>query len=170
MASIDDAAERIVRVKFIAGLFEHPFTDRSLLDTVGCKVHRELAREAVPKSLVLFKKWERSKETITSSRRILVAGRHADDLGYQCGGWTITTYGTSGTRILDAIKEDVGEKTQLIYDKNPSRATFEGQDFLFTSVVVGEPTYAESRGYDTKLNIPFDGIDIINLVGIEFPH
>lgn len=35
---IDDAVERILRVKFAAGLFEFPFTDRSLLDKVGCKV------------------------------------------------------------------------------------------------------------------------------------
>lgn len=38
MARIDDAVERILRVKFIAGLFEHPLTDLSLLDLVGCKV------------------------------------------------------------------------------------------------------------------------------------
>lgn len=37
-ARIDDAVERILRVKFVAGLFEHPLTDRSLLDKVGCKV------------------------------------------------------------------------------------------------------------------------------------
>lgn len=38
MFRIDDAVERILRVKFVAGLFEHPLTDRSLLSTVGCKV------------------------------------------------------------------------------------------------------------------------------------
>lgn len=38
MARIDDAVERILRVKFISGLFEFPFADRSLLDVVGCKV------------------------------------------------------------------------------------------------------------------------------------
>lgn len=46
MARIDDAVERILRVKFIAGLFEHPLTDRSLLDTVGCKV-RSLVQNAI---------------------------------------------------------------------------------------------------------------------------
>jgi len=30
--------ERILRVKFISGVFEHPFSDQSLLDIVGCKV------------------------------------------------------------------------------------------------------------------------------------
>ncbi|KAF6153492.1 hypothetical protein GIB67_027359 [Kingdonia uniflora] len=38
MARIDDAVTRILRVKFVAGLFEHPLTDRSLLDVVGCNV------------------------------------------------------------------------------------------------------------------------------------
>lgn len=38
MSRIDDAVERILRVKFVSGIFEQPFSDRSLLDTVGCKV------------------------------------------------------------------------------------------------------------------------------------
>jgi beta-glucosidase len=38
MARVNDAVERILRVKFVAGLFEHPLADRSLLGTVGCKV------------------------------------------------------------------------------------------------------------------------------------
>lgn len=39
MSRIDDAVERILRVKFVSGLFEYPFSDRSLLDIVGCKVN-----------------------------------------------------------------------------------------------------------------------------------
>ena len=38
ISRIDDAVERILRVKFVAGMFEKPFSDRSLLSTVGCKV------------------------------------------------------------------------------------------------------------------------------------
>lgn len=38
MSRIDDAVERILRVKFVSGLFEQPFSDRSLLSVVGCKV------------------------------------------------------------------------------------------------------------------------------------
>ena len=39
MSRIDDAVERILRVKFVAGLFEHPLSDKSLIDSVGCKVN-----------------------------------------------------------------------------------------------------------------------------------
>ncbi|KAM3265554.1 hypothetical protein P3L10_002548 [Capsicum annuum] len=37
MTRIDNNVERILRVKFVTGLFEHSFTDRSLIDLVGCK-------------------------------------------------------------------------------------------------------------------------------------
>ena len=47
MSRIDDAVERILRVKFISGVFEHPFSDPSLLDIVGCKVR-------CPTSIFLF--------------------------------------------------------------------------------------------------------------------
>lgn len=92
MERIDDAVERILRVKFVAGLFEHPFADRSLLEIVGCKLNRELAREAVRKSLVLLKNGKDPKKPFLpldkNAKKVLVAGVHADDLGYQCGGWT----------------------------------------------------------------------------------
>ncbi|XP_065635223.1 uncharacterized protein LOC112003323 [Quercus suber] len=100
MARIDDAVERILRVKFVAGLFEFPFTNRSLLDTVGCKLHRDLAREAVRKSLVLLKNGKDPKKSFLplekNAKRIGVFGTHADNLGYQCGGWTIKWSGGSG--------------------------------------------------------------------------
>lgn len=64
------------------------------------QLHRELAREAVRKSLVLLKNGKNSKKPFLpldrNAKRILVAGTHADDLGYQCGGWTATWYGGSG--------------------------------------------------------------------------
>ena len=62
--------------------------------------HRLLGREAVRKSLVLLKNGKDQKEPFLplakDAKRILVAGTHADDIGYQCGGWTIAWHGDSG--------------------------------------------------------------------------
>lgn len=62
--------------------------------------HRELAREAVRKSLVLLKNGKSSYAPLLplpkKAGKILVAGSHANDLGNQCGGWTITWQGSSG--------------------------------------------------------------------------
>jgi beta-glucosidase-like glycosyl hydrolase len=58
-----------------------------------------LAREAVRKSLVLLKNGKSSAPLLPLPKKagkILVAGSHANDLGNQCGGWTITWQGSSG--------------------------------------------------------------------------
>ncbi|KAJ0083423.1 hypothetical protein Patl1_31151 [Pistacia atlantica] len=198
ISRIDDAVERILRVKFVAGLFEYPFSDKSLLDTVGCKLHRELAREAVRKSLVLLKNGKNPEKSFLplerNAKRIFVTGSHADDLGYQCGGWTKTWYGLSGritigmqlyspaptslhhfslfsscATILDAIKEAVGEETEVIYEKYPSPDTLAEQNFSFAIVAVGEEPYAETTGDNLELLIPFNGSDVISSVAEKIP-
>lgn len=178
MARIDDAVERILRVKFISGVFEYPLADRSLLDIVGCKEHRELAREAVRKSLVLLKNGKDPNKHFLpldkKAKRILVAGTHADNLGFQCGGWTITWEGTTGritegTTILDAIKEVADDQTEVTYELNPSPETFSGQDFSLAIVVVGEGPYVESGGDDPVLKIPFNGSELASFVAERVP-
>ncbi|XP_019102272.1 PREDICTED: uncharacterized protein LOC104790931 isoform X2 [Camelina sativa] len=179
MSRIDDAVERILRVKFVAGLFEHPLTDRSLLSTVGCMEHREIARESVRKSLVLLKNGKESEKPFLpldrNAKRILVTGTHADDLGYQCGGWTKAWFGLSGritigTTLLDAIKEVVGENTEVIYEKTPSEETLaSGQGFTYAIVAVGEPPYAETLGDNSELSVPLNGNDIITAVAEKIP-
>ncbi|HSR17339.1 MAG TPA: glycoside hydrolase family 3 protein, partial [Ignavibacteriaceae bacterium] len=52
---IDDAVRRILRIKLKAGLFEHPYADRTYSDQIGSDAHRLVARECVRKSLVLLK-------------------------------------------------------------------------------------------------------------------
>ncbi|KAL6979113.1 beta-glucosidase [Sarracenia purpurea var. burkii] len=178
ISRIDDAVERILRVKFVAGIFEYPMADRSLLDTVGCKLHRELARDGVRKSLVLLKNGKDPKKPFLpldrNAGRILVAGTHADNLGYQCGGWTATWMGASGritigTTILEAIKEAIGKNTDLVYDQRPSADTFASQDFSFAIVAVGEGPYAETLGDDSELKIPFNGTELISSVAERVP-
>ncbi|KAL8027131.1 hypothetical protein ABFX02_14G075400 [Erythranthe guttata] len=178
MKRIDDAVERILRVKFASGLFEHPFSDRSLLGTVRCEQHKELAREAVRKSLVLLKNGNDPKKPFLpldrNAKTIFVAGRHADDLGYQCGGWTMTWEGksgriTTGNTILDAIREVVGDETEVIYDENPSAGTITDKEYSFAIVVVGEGPYVEFGGDSTDLTIHFNGAELISMVAEQIP-
>ncbi|XP_019706429.1 uncharacterized protein [Elaeis guineensis] len=178
ISRIDDAVERILRVKFVSGLFERPFSERSLLDVVGCKEHRLLAHEAVRKSLVLLKNGKDPKIPFLplnrGAKRILVAGTHADDIGYQCGGWTIRRYGgsgrtTIGTTILEAIKEAVGKETEVVHEERPSESTFKNKEFSFAVVVVGKAAYAECLGDRTELEIPFSGAETISFVANKVP-
>src|SRR5262249_46314758 len=89
MARIDDAVLRILRVKFALGLMEpgrSPLADRSLQASFGSAAHREVARRAVRKSLVLLKNDRKALPLARTAKRIHVAGKNADDIGNQCGG------------------------------------------------------------------------------------
>ncbi|XP_031374011.1 uncharacterized protein LOC116188661 isoform X2 [Punica granatum] len=178
ISRIDDAVERILRVKFAAGIFEHPLSDRSLLDLVGCKPHREIAREAVRKSLVLLKNGKDLEKPLLplnkNARKILVAGTHSDDLGYQSGAWTVSWIReggrtTIGTTILDAIKQTVGPETEVIFEQCQSVDTLSAHDFAFAIVAVGEPPYAEYISSKTGLVIPSDIADMICSVADRVP-
>jgi len=159
---INDAVRRILRIKFKMGLFERPYADRSLLDSIGTEANREVAREAVRKSLVLLKKKDGilplSKENID----IFLAGEHADNLGYQCGGWTITWQGyggdiTIGTTILEAM-EEAAPSADISYSESGELIDTTAD---IAVAVIGETPYAEGAGDITDLSIPDSTINLI---------
>ncbi|HEX8273324.1 MAG TPA: glycoside hydrolase family 3 N-terminal domain-containing protein [Longimicrobiaceae bacterium] len=141
---IDDAVRRILTRKFQLGLFERPLADRSLTAAVGSPEHRDLAREAVRRSLVLLR--NDGVLPLARSGRIFVAGRHADDVGLQSGGWTMTWQGeagrvTPGTTILEGIRA-AAPGAAVTYARDGRGAA--GHDVAV--VMVGEEPYAEYAG------------------------
>src|SRR5215468_3388256 len=86
MSRIDDANRRILTKKFELGLFEKPLTDRSFTPTVGSAAHRTLARQAVRESMVVLKN-AGGVLPLARSAKLFVAGKSADDIGLQSGGW-----------------------------------------------------------------------------------
>ncbi|KAL2575778.1 hypothetical protein GLYMA_16G039400v4 [Glycine max] len=174
MSRIDDAVRRILWVKFMMGIFENPFADYSLAKYLGIQEHRNLAREAVRKSMVLLKNGESADKPLLplpkKAPKILVAGSHADNLGYQCGGWTIEWQGVSGnnllkgTTILAAVKDTVDPETTVVYKENPDVEFVKSNEFSYAIVVVGEHPYAEMHGDSMNLTIPEPGPEIITNV------
>jgi beta-glucosidase len=162
---IDDAVRRILRVKFQLGLFEKPYADRSLMADFGSEAHRAVAREAVRKSLVLLKNDDHILPLAQNGRRILVAGKCADNIGYQCGGWTITWQGrsgniTAGTTILEGIRKVAAGDT-ITYRQDGSGAA--GYDVAI--VVIGEKPYAE--GYGDNQTLALDSADLETLRNVK---
>lgn len=145
MSRIDDAVSRILRAKFELGLFEHPYTNRTNIGTIGSPAHRAVARRAVAQSQVLLKNTGRALP-LRPAQRIYVAGVNADDLGNQAGGWTVSWQGQSGnglfpgTTILRGIQRYASHVT---YSADASAPTA-GNDVGV--VVVGETPYAEGVG------------------------
>ncbi|KAI3450795.1 hypothetical protein Pfo_007460 [Paulownia fortunei] len=174
MSRIDDAVKRILRVKFSMGLFENPMADYSFVDKLGSQAHRDLAREAVRKSLVLLKNGENADGPVLplpkKTTKILVAGSHANNLGLQCGGWTITWQGlnsknvTAGTTILNGISNAVDPSTEIVYSENPGAEFVKANNFSYAIVVMGEPPYAETAGDNLNLTIPEPGLSTMKNV------
>jgi beta-glucosidase len=161
-ARIDDAVRRILRVKFAMGLLDRPGqalrADRTLHASVGSAAHRVLAREAVQKSLVVLKNERGVLPLAATAARIHVAGRGADDIGMQSGGWTIDWQGgtgpiTIGTTILQAIRSAAGSE-RVTHAADGSGAA--GADVGV--VVIGETPYAEGRG--DRLDLALDPGDV----------
>ncbi|CAI6001714.1 unnamed protein product [Closterium sp. NIES-64] len=168
----------------------------------GCPEHRQLARKAVAASLVLLQDkwrrggtgsgynaavWGRGRKKMfplpVEGAKIVVAGSHANDIGRQCGGWTITWQGeegpiTKGTTIWQGIKDLIaGRAASLTYigyppeddryengtRKRPLEATREAAaawakrarsvEADLGIIVVGEPPYAEYKGDDQQLEL-----------------
>ena len=144
---IDDAVARILTVKYQLGLFDNPYSNRKYIKDFGSEKHRKIAREAVRKSLVLLKNKNNILPLSNKTKNIHVAGIGANDIGMQCGGWTIEWQGklgniTKGTTIFEGIQNSVSSKTNVTY----STDGLNGENAEVGIVVIGEEPYAEGVG------------------------
>lgn len=151
MSRIDDAVSRIIRVKLRAGLFDGKKpSQNAYAGKDDALQNRDLAREAVRKSLVLLKN-NGNALPLTPGKKVLVVGKSADNVPNQAGGWSITWQGTDTTNadypnadtVLSGIREAVGA------DNVSYSATADGVDvskFDAVVAVIGETPYAEMVG------------------------
>jgi beta-glucosidase len=148
MSRIDDAVRRILRVKFEMGAFDPKPVDPALTAAIGSAAHRSVARECVRQSLVLLKNDAAILPLSKQLKRVVVVGKAADDLGIQCGGWTMSWQGESGkimrggTTILQAICQTVSSNTTVSVSADGTGT--QGADTVI--VVIGEKPYAEQKG------------------------
>jgi beta-glucosidase len=161
---VEDANRRILTKKFELGLFERPLSDRALTANVGSTAHRDLAREAVRKSQVLLKNDDKTLPLAKRGGKIFVAGKSADDVGIQSGGWTMSSQGTSGpvtqgTTILQGIRDAVGTGATITYNRD---GTGIDRTYRAAIAVVGEKPYAGGKG-DRKGALSLDKDDVKTL-------
>jgi beta-glucosidase len=166
MARLDEAVSRILRIKLRAGVMTagapsaRPYAGQ--WTQLGSPEHRAVARQAVRESLVLLKN-DAGVLPLNPKLHVLVAGDSADDLGGQCGGWTISWQGTGNTRtdfpngqtIFEGIREQVqavGGTALLSAD-----GSFSDKPDIAV-VVIGESPYAETAG--DRPDLAFDSRDL----------
>jgi beta-glucosidase len=120
-----------------------------------------VARQAARESVVVLKNDRRVLPLAKDAKRIHVGGKSMDDIGNQCGGWTITWQGksgptTKGTTILAAIKNAApGASLTQALDGTQAEGASVG------IAVIGETPYAEFTGDRTDLRLSADDVAVV---------
>jgi beta-glucosidase len=146
-ARIDDAARRILVAKCEMGLLDGTdrLVDRTLTARVGSAEHRALARRSVSASLVVLKNANATLPLSKSVAGLALGGKTGDNIGNQCGGWTVAWQGmtgavTTGTTVRQAFEAVLPGKVSYALDGSMTTGAAVGV------AVIGETPYSEGCG------------------------
>ncbi|MFT7560152.1 MAG: beta-glucosidase [Flavobacteriales bacterium] len=110
VALIDRAVKRILKEKFLLGLFENPYVDTANVDTfIGNDEHRKIALAAAEKSVVLLKNDKKLLPLNANNlKKVAIIGPHADEVllgGYSDVPRQTVSVVEGFTRYLDGKAE-----------------------------------------------------------------
>lgn len=112
VALIDQAVARILRVKFLAGLFENPYADAARAEeVVNCPAHRKLAKQIAQESIVLLKNQDGLLPLGRSVGTIAMIGPNAD--AAQLGDYSQPKEGV--VTPLQGLRNAVPKRTKIRY-------------------------------------------------------
>jgi beta-glucosidase len=117
MATLDDRVRDVLRVKFLVGIFDHPYVeDAGYAEKIAnSPEHQQVALRAARESIVLLKNDRNILPLSKDIHSIAVIGPNADDD-------SLTRYrygpnGVKGTTVLEGIKNKLGERVKVNYAK-----------------------------------------------------
>lgn len=171
---IDDAVRRVLRAKLALGLFEKPYSKKDLLGKVGSDAHRSVARRIVQTTGVLLKNDDKLLPLSKNLVRVHLAGKSANSLANQCGGWTVDFNDFAktpdsvafGETFYQALRRTLGTNAVVSYSPDGSGASGASVGI----VVIGETPYTETDGDSPNLIIgEEDLIPIRNIANAKVP-
>jgi beta-glucosidase len=114
MSRINDAVRRILRVKFRAGLFKHPYVDVSQAGAAQLRPDAvALARKDAARSMVLLKN-DNSLLPLDPSKNTAVIGPLGDDGHAMLGPWWGTGRDEDAVTLLNGIKAQSSGTTTFV--------------------------------------------------------
>jgi beta-glucosidase len=126
MRRLDDAVRRILRIKFRAGLFEHPYVDPAKAEAAQLRPDAvAAAREAASRSMVLLKN-EGGTLPLDPGKKTAVIGPLADDPHDMLGPWWGRGRDEDAVSVYDAIKARYPDAT---YAQGCSVSNLEPPDY-----------------------------------------
>ena len=111
-AAIDQAVSRVLRAKFLLGLFEQSYADPDHAERItNCQAHQELALRAAQRALVLLKNDGLLPLDAQHLRTVAVIGPNAADL--HLGGYSVDP--GRGVSVLDGLRARLAGAAQVLY-------------------------------------------------------
>jgi beta-glucosidase len=141
-AVLDRAVARILRAKFLAGLFEDPYVDPDRAERVSnTPEHQAAALEAARRAIVLLKN-DGALLPLDRARLKTIAVIGPNAKGVRLGGYSSEP--GRGVDILDGIKQKAGTSLRVLYAEGV-RITEEPPNWSADKVVFGDPAKNRQR-------------------------
>ncbi|HLF33749.1 MAG TPA: glycoside hydrolase family 3 N-terminal domain-containing protein [Cyclobacteriaceae bacterium] len=147
---IDLSVRRILRLKYLVGLFSNPFPSGNYLTEIGSEEAKLASQKAAAESIVLMKN-ERSLLPLRRPKKIVITGMNANLKMALGGGWTYSWQGNeeslypdSMKTVYGAIRSEFEDARVILSAENAIRWWSAEADAIL--IVTGEPPYAEGWG------------------------
>ena len=113
---LDTAVRRILRVKFLLGLFENPYVDPTLQEAVILTPeHRQLARQAAKESMVLLKNENQLLPLDKEIKSIALIGPLADNKKDHLGTWVLAAKEEDVVTLKKGLEDAIGKTCKINY-------------------------------------------------------
>jgi beta-glucosidase len=162
---IDLSVKRILRLKYMLGLFNNPFPTDKYFSNIGSEESHKAARDAAAESIVLLKN-ERRLLPLGNPNRITVIGSNSDSKMALGGGWTYSwqgddesLYPDSMLTVFQAIQAEFENTRVTLSDRAHLRYYAGISDAVI--IVTGEKPYAEGWGNLDDMALPKEDIELI---------
>lgn len=158
LSRIDEANRRILRVKFLSGLFDRKTPDLPIEGNLNHPSDELINRQAAAESIILAKN-SNQVLPLPKQANILVTGPTANLLSVMNGGWTITwqgdkeeLYPKNPLTLFKAIQQKSSGRVTFVganafsEEINIEKAVMEAQNHDYVILALGEKTYTETLG------------------------
>ena len=162
--AVDRSVTRVLRAKFMAGLFDDPYSNADYAEKVtNSPEHQQLALKAAHEAIMLLKNQDNLLPLAKGKyKRIAVIGPNAADL--HLGGYS--NQPGRGVSVLQSIKNKVGSSAEVLYAEG-CKITESEPDWDADKVVLGDPSLNAKRIEDAVKVAEKADIVILALGGNE---
>ncbi|EEY63551.1 beta glucosidase, putative [Phytophthora infestans T30-4] len=175
---VKESARRVIKLKLQLGLYDNAVPGADLVDQVGNDEDKAATLNSARESIVLLQNND-SVLPIPETAKVLLTGHSADNVGFQCGGWSLSQQGYSGN---DMFPNGITVKDEFQAISNETLTYFNGLNYTgvynesdlaqakeyasqadYTVAVIGEHSYTEKTYGDINdLALPAGQIEYVS--------